>query len=118
MPPHQQLGKPIVCTFDEIKLANETLCFGELLGFARDFELVPQLITKGDLMYVWESQRGGPRGFYEKNCIDLVQFKECLARIALMVYAQPPRSRTPRPPAEKVQGLIRYLHLDDITHVR
>ena len=92
--PGAQLGKDRTMTM--IKDCNERLSFFEVVCFARDFDIVPKLITKATLAYLHKvssalpnrsetSQREGQdvrdAGF------DLEEFNMLLVRIALVAFA-------------------------------
>ena len=39
-------------TYAQIRFANDTICLGEAMRFARDFRVLPQLLTRGDIQCV------------------------------------------------------------------
>lgn len=51
-PPQKQTGKKAP-SYDDIRVANTTLCYGEALHMCKDFHLIPHLMTSGDLTYIW-----------------------------------------------------------------
>ena len=119
--PGAQLGKDRTMTM--IKDCNERLSFFEVVCFARDFDIVPKLITKSTLAYLHKvssalpnrsetSQREGQdvrdAGF------DLEEFNMLLVRIALVAFAE----RSVGDPEVAVRCLIRWMHLDDPPKVR
>ena len=39
-------------TYEQIQFANSTVCLGEAVRFCRDFRILPQLLTRGDIVFV------------------------------------------------------------------
>ena len=71
-------------TFEDIDRASKTMTFTELLAFCWDFNIVPQLVSRGDLRYAFgQVQRGDADKLTELN---FYQFEELLTRIALVAF--------------------------------
>lgn len=45
-------------TYAQIAFANSTICLGEAVRFARDFRILPQLLTRGDIVCVTRGRAG------------------------------------------------------------
>ena len=115
-------------TYAEIYRATKTMVFGELLSFARDFDLVPSLLSKGELYYVFRKTRRfwceesspilepSSRLFFEELKYD--EFEECLARIALLVYARPGSPHVSDTPRVKVSRLVDALGVASLSFVK
>ena len=71
-------------TFDAIRRAARTCTFTESLAFAWDFDIVPHLLSRGDLRYVFAYVQRGPDDYI--NELTYEQFEEFLARVALVAY--------------------------------
>jgi hypothetical protein len=71
-------------TFEDIDRASKTMTFTELLAFCWDFNIVPQLVSRGDLRYVFGQV------YRSKNDkiteLTFYQFEELLTRIALVSF--------------------------------
>ena len=71
-------------TFEDIDRASKTMTFTELLAFCWDFNIVPQLISRGDLRYVFGQVH---RARNEKiSELTFYQFEELLTRVALVGF--------------------------------
>jgi hypothetical protein len=70
--------------FDSIERAAKTMTFTELLAFCWDFNIVPQLLSRGDLRYVF----GTVRREHDDKLTELTfaQFEELLTRVALVAF--------------------------------
>lgn len=114
-------------TYDEIKLANETLSFYELLLLLRDFNVLPKLITKDELLFLWKvgNIQRISNGKGSLRMLDIQEFVDMLAKIAVFAYNKPGLRQMVISlngemitPLEQVQSLIAYLHLEDYERVR
>ena len=70
--------------FDSIDRAAKTMTFTELLAFCWDFDIVPQLISRGDLRYIFRTVSRDP----DDKLTELTfgQFEELLTRISLVAF--------------------------------
>ena len=124
--PVDQLGINSL-TYDQITTANETLSFFELLVFCRDFKLIPRLLTKEELKFLWkvihmERVRQGESGVHY---LEFEDFKDFLARLAIFAYNKPGmkmlvlKTKQFLPDAiHMVESLGQYLNLGDENHIR
>ena len=85
-------------TFDAIERAARTCTFTESLAFAWDFDIVPHLLSRGDLRYVFAYVQRGPDDYI--NELTYEQFEEFLARVALVAYEK--TLEVPVLPGEKI----------------
>ena len=95
--PEHQLGRKPK-SYEEIREANSTMSFLELLCFCRDFDIVPQLMPKEDLAVLWKIHRAQMLhdmdrldthlSEVQKSSMDLTQFMQMLVKIALMAFAE------------------------------
>jgi hypothetical protein len=70
--------------FADIDRASKTMTFTELLAFCWDFNIVPQLISRGDLRYIFGHVH---RSKAEKLTeLSFYQFEELLTRVALVAF--------------------------------
>ena len=70
--------------FDSIDRASKTMTFTELLAFCWDFNIVPQLISRGDLRYVFGTVGRAPDDKLTELTFE--QFEELLTRVALVAF--------------------------------
>lgn len=71
-------------SFQDIERAAETMTFTELLAFCWDFKIVPQLISRGDLRYIFtQITRSKDDKLTE---LTYKQFEEMLTRIAMVAF--------------------------------
>eukprot|EP00943_MAST-04B_sp_MAST-4B-sp1_P009206 g9206.t1 len=71
-------------TFEAIERAARTCTFTESLAFAWDFDIVPHLLSRGDLRYIFAYVQRGSEDYI--NELTYEQFEEFLARVALVAY--------------------------------
>ena len=81
-------------TYDEIRQANETLSYFECLCLMRDFDVVPNLVTKVDFNSVWKwckARRGRRVAGHDSNIneLDFEDFLEFLACVSLVAFSRP-----------------------------
>jgi hypothetical protein len=114
-------------TYDEIKISNETLSFYETLLLLRDFEVLPKLITKEELLFLWKvgNIQNIHLGKDALRMLDFRQFIDMLAKIAIFAYNKPGlRQVVIRlngemiTPLQQVQALAAYMHLEDHERTR
>ena len=94
--PEHQLGRKPK-SYEEIREANSTMSYLELLCFCRDFDVVPNLLPKEDLAVLWKIHRSQMLNALDqidthlsdvqKSSMDLTQFMQMLVKIALMAFA-------------------------------
>lgn len=76
-------------TYDEIRHANTTMSLGEFWFFAHDFDIVPRLLQKADVQFVWNRGRAtGADGCHAQE-LDFDQFVVFLTQLALLAFARP-----------------------------
>lgn len=114
-------------TYDEIKTSNETLSFYETLLLLRDFDVLPKLITKDELLFLWKvgNIQNISAGKPVLRMLTFRDFLDLLAKIAVFAYSKPGLRQLavslngePLTALEQVQSLAAYLHLDDVERVR
>ena len=71
-------------TFEAIERAARTCTFTECLAFAWDFDIVPHLLSRGDLRYVFAYVQRDSEDYI--NELTYEQFEEFLARVSLVAY--------------------------------
>ena len=71
-------------TFEDIDRAAKTMTFTELLAFCWDFNIVPQLISRGDLRYIFGCVHR--RKAEKLTELTFYQFEELLTRVALVAF--------------------------------
>ncbi len=105
-------------TFKEIDQANTTLSFFEFLCALRDFDVVPNLVTKPDVLSIWKhckAKRG--RRATPETVISELQFEdflEILVHISLVAFQRPGISIASN--EECVEGLVKFMRLNDHKH--
>ena len=120
--PGQQVARAPL-SFDEIMLANERISFFELLLFCRDFDVVPTLISKQELMCVWKkclilNHHNAVVGIDHvvEHSFGLAEFVELVACIALVAFGARPHSKPALEGA--IDALVEHLRLDSPLHAR
>ncbi|GMI08580.1 hypothetical protein TrRE_jg6278 [Triparma retinervis] len=101
-------------TFDEVSQANTTLSFFEFLCAVRDFDLVPNLVTKNDVNSIWKwcKSRRGRRSTPESviSELEFPDFVEILCCVSLVAF--------PDVGGEEAVGLlIKFMRLDEPRYV-
>lgn len=78
-------------TFTERLVADETMCLFELTVFCRNFRVIPNLITKEELTFLWKSMniQRVKLGLSVKKDLDYEDFKLFVVRIAVFAYTKP-----------------------------
>lgn len=125
----QKVGKS--ATYEEVENARVSLSFYELLLLCRDFRIIPKIITKEELYYLWKvmNVQKGKTGSKVSRLVSFTDFKDFLARIAILAFNKPGIRRMiinnrkdvggiMPSPTELIGMLAKYLHLDDIDWVR
>jgi hypothetical protein len=127
----QQKLKSNLFTSESGDSARDTLSFFEFLLFCRDFRIVPRLVTKDEVLFLWrvlitEKVRAHAQDSANATfLLNLDGFKDILCRIAILTYNKPGirkmlvSTHGAMPSiTDQITGLVAYLHLDDIKWVR
>lgn len=127
----QQKLKSNLFTSESGDSARDTLSFFEFLLFCRDFRIVPRLVTKDEVLFLWrvlitEKIRSKVVSSHDATfLLNLDCFKDILSRIAVLTYNKPGirkmliSTHGAMPSiTDQIHGLAAYLHLDDIKWVR
>jgi len=124
--PGQQLATSNV-TYELVRFANETLSFHELAVWMRDFMVVPSLLTKSELRFLWKmtSLQWVRMGKEQIKYLTFDMFRDFFARMAIMAYNKPGMKRlilgttgVMPSPADLVETLCHFMHLDDFGWVK
>lgn len=114
-------------SYDAVQEASESLSFFELLVFCRDFRIIPKFLTKEELIFICKliNLQKAKLGQRVTRLISLENFKDILARIALLAFNKPGMKRLiiisngVMPSIhDQIFSLAIYLHLDDETWVK
>lgn len=78
-------------TFTERQVADETMSIFELTVFCRNFRIIPNLLTKQELTFLWKAMniQRVKNGLSVKKDIDYEDFKLFIVRIAVFAYNKP-----------------------------
>lgn len=114
-------------TYEEIKNCNDRISFFELLTLCRDFGMIPGVVSKQNLQFVWtvclaEHNRSKKRehfrhawcGQLRDAGVDIEEFLAVLARIALIAYAE----TTMGDPKLAVRKLASFLQLSNLKYAK
>jgi hypothetical protein len=71
-------------TFDLIQVANETLSFQELYQLLNDFNVVPRLVSRAELVIVWNAPQLARKLVGRTKQLEFNQFPTALALCALL----------------------------------
>lgn len=123
--PAQQLGVHAP-TYDEIAFANSTLSFYELVVLCRDFSIIPALLSKDELRYLWRvTSAQWVKNGNDCRSLPFSGFPDFLARMAVLAYNKPMlrsvimSSEGSMPsPADICEAFCTYLHLNDVAWVK
>ena len=124
--PGQQLATSNV-TYELVRFANETLSFHELAVWMRDFNVIPSLLTKGELRFLWKitSLQWVRMGKDQIKYLTFDMFQDFFARMAVLAYNKPGMRRLilntnglMPSPADLVETLCHFMHLDDFGWVK
>ena len=123
--PHGQLMRAPL-SYDEVRLCNESMSSYEMLQMLRDFDVIPQLVSKQDLGIVWRltarrhntgksnnsNSAGTTRGDAPAGyALHLPQFLDALCRLALLSWPD-------APPTEALDRMVAHMRLDEAGHAR
>ena len=121
----QKVGKS--ASYEEEENARVSLSFYELLLLCRDFRIIPKIITKEELYYLWRvmNVQKGKEGKQVSRLVSFADFKDFLARIAILAFNKPGirqmimQDGGNMPQSTELIGMLaKYLHLDDIEWVK
>ena len=78
-------------TFEDVDVSNITISFYELISVMRDFHLIPTLLSREEVQFAWKvmSLQSVKDGYQVVTELDFNQFKEFLARCAIIAYNRP-----------------------------
>jgi hypothetical protein len=118
-------------SYEEVENARVSLSFYELLLLCRDFRIIPKIITKEELYYLWKvmNVQKGKIGAKVSRLVSFSDFKDFMARIAILAFNKPGIRRmilsdnttgsAMMPTAAALVGMLaKYLHLEDLEWVR
>lgn len=112
-------------TFDSID-SSFCLKITSIIMFLRDFNVVPQLLTKDDCMFIWRSMclEASLVGQKKQPNLDIEDIKDFLARGAILAYNKDGLRRlilsanTTMPTHAELVGLLcRHMQLDNFDHI-
>ena len=111
-------------TFEQILWASNTLSFQELTLFCRDFSVIPTLLSKDELRFIWRVTAPKWEGNLDQRSCRFSDFPDMLVRIAIVAYNKPLMkallvTEFGYIPAadDMVRTFCNYLRLDDMTWV-
>lgn len=116
-------------SYEEVEQARVSLSFYELLLLCRDFRIIPKIITKEELYYLWKiiNVQKGKAGEKVSRLVSFTDFKDFMARIAILAFNKPGIRRIilsnsaqgVMPMSTELVGMLaKYMHLDDIEWTR
>ncbi|KAJ1448598.1 hypothetical protein M885DRAFT_538627 [Pelagophyceae sp. CCMP2097] len=121
--PQAQMAQKAL-TYAEIQHCNERLSFFEMLCFCRDSRIVPDLVPKQTLDYVWKlstlkrSGRGAPTSHTTTSLkdvgLDLEEFIHVLLRVALVGFAEAALGQ----PRLAISKFAAFLNLGSVGHAK
>lgn len=112
-------------TFEQILWASNTMSYMELSLFCRDFSIIPTLLSKDELRFIWRVTSPQWSGNLDMRSCRFVDFPDMLVRIAIVAYNKPMMKallidqygHMPAA-ADLVQALCTYVKLDDMDWVK
>ena len=114
-------------SFSATQLANETMTLYELDKFCRDFNIIPNMLSKSEIKAVWASFASAYSLKYRTTLTAMTfeDFKDLFVRMALFSYNKRGMKRMIEavagrfpPPEELVRFFCSYCHLDDYGKVK
>jgi hypothetical protein len=114
-------------TFEDMDISNITISFHELCAILRDFKVMPTLISKEDVQFIWKvmNLQSIKLGGSSLKDLDFDLLKQILARIAIIAYNRSGMRRlilnsNGKMPSqlELVEMLCKHMKLDDYSFVR
>ncbi len=113
-------------SFTADDIANATMSFQKTELFCNDFNIVPKLLTRDDLKFIWEDLANSyfEKGLGQFKEADFHSFKELIVRMAIWAYQKPGLKKLivtiegfmPKP-VEIVKFFCTFLHLHDTEYV-
>lgn len=114
-------------SFSATQLANETMTLYELDKFCRDFQIIPNMLSKTEIKAVWSTFAMSYAAKYRTalQAMTFVDFQDFFVRMALASYNKKGMKRMilavsgffPQP-EELVRFFCAYCHLDDYSKVK
>jgi hypothetical protein len=117
-------------TSDEENLGRSCLSMYELFLLLRDFRIVPKLISKEEVLFLWKLITSMKKSRREEVVLlEFHDFQELFARIAILTFSKPMIQRILSSThqqqqkkllsyEEQILALANYLHLDDYQWVK
>jgi hypothetical protein len=113
-------------TFTADDIANSTLSFQKTELFCKDFNIIPKLLTRDDLKFIWEDLANAhfEKGLGQFKDAEFSSFKDLIVRMAIWAYQKPGLKKLivtiegflPKP-VEVVKCFCTFLHLHDTEYV-
>jgi hypothetical protein len=123
--PSTKIQKSCMTSDEEIS-ARESLSFFELMMLLRDFRILPKLLTKDEVIFLYRIMCSQKKARRDINVLlTFEDFKDFFARVAILIFNKPlvkkiSTKSTGKMPTfkDQINGLASYLHLDDMHWVR
>jgi len=100
-------------SLEQLRKSNNTATKEEMVKFAKEYELVPQLISKTQFLAVFDSVTKESTGNESAQPTTFYEFKRFVAHLGLVIYSQEPWNKRYPSQTEKVAALAKEL---DMTH--
>jgi hypothetical protein len=112
-------------TFEDMDDANITISFYELISLLRDFNVIPTLLSKEDIQFLWKviNLQSVKLGNGRVTDLDLDLLKELLARGAVLAYNRSGMRRLilnaglMPSQSDLIEMFCRHMRLDDYSYV-
>jgi hypothetical protein len=113
-------------TFEDMDDANITISFFELISLLRDVNVIPALLSREDVHFLWKviNLQSVKLGKGRVTDLDLDLLKELLARGAILAYNRSGMRRliltsgSMPNQSELIEMFCRHMHLDDYSYIR
>lgn len=112
-------------TMDEIMWSSNTISFYELTLFCRDFNIIPALLSKDEMRFIWRVTSPQWLDTDDLRSLRFCDFSDLLVRMAVVAYNKPIMMQLLQmehgymPPAcDLVNAFINYLRLGDYAWVK
>lgn len=112
-------------TFEQILWASNTISFQELALFCRDFSIIPTLLSKDELRFIWRVTAPQWEGNLDQRSCRFCDFPDMLVRVAVVAYNKPVMKALlieehgfMPADADLVQALCTYIKLDEMDWVK
>jgi hypothetical protein len=115
-----------VTSFTAHDLANETMDSAELLIFCRDFNIIPKILTREDILNIWKGVlRDRKNDIKAFIALDFIDFVDVLVKISICAcnkgelkkYIEIENSGQMLEPFEQIVFFAQFLQLDDYNYV-